>query len=192
MARLRCKSCKKTFELNGTTDIFCPNCNHKLENSYHEWIKTHEDKTFDDYKKRHCHKSHSNSCKIIYDPTIKSRRRRNSNKIYVFSILIAISFCAIIGNPDITSHKKALHKKIFQRAEFEYASPKELTGEEELNISGNSFHHQIENSISVSDYLLFSVTNITWAGKTTPIGYGLFGYVYISDYVRKTTNLSHY
>ena len=56
MAKLKCKNCEKLFELNGIEDINCPYCGVKLKNSYTEWIKKpgHENKTFDDYKKKKC------------------------------------------------------------------------------------------------------------------------------------------
>ncbi|KRB59850.1 hypothetical protein ASD98_01650 [Flavobacterium sp. Root186] len=46
----------------------------------------------------------------------------------------------------------------------------------------------IENSVTRDNYILFSITKITWQGKSKSIGYGLFGNVFLSEKVNKAFN----
>ena len=197
MAKLKCKNCEKLFELNGTEDINCPYCGVKLKNSYTEWIKKpgHENRTFDDYKKKkcypshhhtHCHfeendHSHSDPYKNIYKA--KKAKRLFKKRFYIYGSIILFLMVALFTNPNTDAHKKAFHEKLFGKKEIQVSSST-IIRRDELEDSSwkyKSVIDDVEDDVSVDDFLIFSITKLTWMRKTYPVGFGFWGYVYISD-----------
>lgn len=107
---------------------------------------------------------------------------KNSNEFFI--VLILIIFVAILTNPSTTEHKEAV-KLRFNKNVLQSVSHNDSNGFEQLgrllgtSIAGNF----IENSVSRDNYLVFSITVLTWDGKSKNVGYGLFGNVFISKNV---------
>jgi hypothetical protein len=87
MYYIKCNQCGHENELQSEFQTFCSSCNKPLDNSFAEWKKNNQEKTFDDYKKAVCISSETNESfqKLI--------EKNNSYKKWVWLIVIA----AIIG-----------------------------------------------------------------------------------------------
>jgi len=210
MARLKCKSCEQFFDLNGTLDINCPHCGELLTNSFTEWIKKpgHENRTFEDYKRKKCYPSNSSS-KVITNSHIQTHshnshssshsnpykkiqrsakeKKRFQKRIYIISAIVLIHLIALFTNPNLESHKKAFHEKLFGEKHIDIARATIIEKDEidDPTWRYKSLLVDIEKGISVNDYLIFSVTNLKWSKKNYPIGFGIFGFVFITDEVER-------
>lgn len=104
-------------------------------------------------------------------------------------ILASIIFITgVITNPNLESHKDAFNKKLHGTIQ---KSIKEDLDETDNDVNqagaaigfvmfgGASIDSITENMISSDNYLLFSLTRITWDEKSKIIGLGLFGNVFI-------------
>ena len=201
MAKLKCKSCEKFFELNGSIDLNCPNCGEKLSNSFAEWVKKpgNEHKTFDDYKRKKCYPSHthttlnqptsSHSHSDPYKHVFKANKTKKKfqKRVYIYSSVIVFLMITLFTNPNQDAHKKALHVKLYGISHIEDPSAT-IIGRDDLENEDwryKSLLDGVERNILVDDLLLFSITKLNWQNKTYPIGFGMFGNVYISDQVEK-------
>ncbi|WP_017495592.1 DUF4359 domain-containing protein [Flavobacterium sp. WG21] len=103
-------------------------------------------------------------------------------------ILIAfatIILVAVLTNPSSEEHKQAVKSVINQVVQNSISG--NGSNMEKLGILlGSSLAEKlIENSVTRDNYILFSITTITWQGKSKSIGYGLFGNVFLSEKVNK-------
>lgn len=198
MPRLRCKICEKLFELNGETDINCPHCGKFLKNSFTEWKKKpgHENRTFDDYKRKKCYPSshrdstHSEFNTTNYDKKYKQlyeaseSKKRIQRNVYIWGTVVVVVLVALFTNPQIEKHQKAFHEKIYGKSEI--SVPTTIVGRDDVrdsSIKKASVLLSIENGVTVTDCILFSVTNVSWSNKTYPIGFGFMGFVLITGEV---------
>jgi len=207
MARLKCKNCNQFFNLNGMDDIDCPNCGEKLTNSFTEWRKKkgNENKSFENYKHKKCYPSvpngnssteypskHSHISKS-HDPYKKiyqnqKSKKKSQRRIY---LLIGLSFFILVTmftNPQLETHREAFHQKLKEGSQHStvYLLSNEV---EDSSWKEESFDSRLVREVTVTDFILFSITQFTWAGRIYPVGFGFLGHVYISDYVnhvRKT------
>lgn len=105
--------------------------------------------------------------------------------LIVFATIILI---AVLTNPSSEEHKQAVKSvinQVVQNSISENGSDMEKLG----ILFGSSLAEKlIENSVNRDNYILFSITRITWQGKSKIIGYGLFGNVFLSEKVNKVFN----
>lgn len=102
--------------------------------------------------------------------------------LIVFATIILV---AVLTNPSSEEHKQAVKSvinQVVQNSISENGSNMEKLG----ILFGSSLAEKlIENSVTRDNYILFSITSITWQGKSKSIGYGLFGNVFLSEKVNK-------
>lgn len=105
--------------------------------------------------------------------------------LLIFGLIVLL---AVLTNPSTERHKEAIKIKL-----KEYMQ-KSMT--EKMNDSSNGFEQLgqafgmilgsaiiepiVDNLISTDNYILFSVTKITWDGETKVIGVGVFNNVFIT------------
>lgn len=111
--------------------------------------------------------------------------------LLIFGLILLF---ATLTNPSPERHKEAVKTKF---KEYMQKSMKDSTtvSEDENDkvglafgmIIGNAIIEPIVNSlISTDNYIVFSTTKITWDGKTTVIGIGAFGNVFITKKIDNT------
>ena len=54
MEYLKCNSCGHLNKLKTEYQVFCADCNNKLDNNYSDWKRKHSDKSFEDFKTIEC------------------------------------------------------------------------------------------------------------------------------------------
>ena len=117
--------------------------------------------------------------------TNKNIMKKSNIVLIVFATIILI---AVLTNPSIEEHKQAVKSvinQVVQNSISENGSDMEKLG----ILFGSSLAEKlIENSVTRDNYILFSITKITWQGKSKSIGYGLFGNVFLSEKVNKAFN----
>lgn len=105
--------------------------------------------------------------------------------LIVFAVII---LAALLTNPSSEEHKQAVKSvinQVVQNSISENGSDMEKLG----ILFGSSLAEKlIENSVTRDNYVVFSITKITWQGKSKSIGYGLFGNVFLSEKVNKAFN----
>lgn len=105
--------------------------------------------------------------------------------LIAFATIILIS---VLTNPSIEEHKQAVKSvinQVVQNSISENGSDMEKLG----ILFGSSLAEKlIENSVTRDNYILFSITKITWQGKSKSIGYGVFGNIFLSEKVNKEFN----
>jgi hypothetical protein len=99
--------------------------------------------------------------------------------------LCIIVFIAILTNPNQESHRekvKMIFKNFYQKS-LEENSLDEDGGLAVLgNFLGTSLINTlVDSAISSDNYVLFSLTKLTFEGEETVIGFGIFGNVFLSD-----------
>lgn len=130
--------------------------------------------------------------------TYSTRRNdQKSNNSWRTVIIIAfIGICAVITNPSSDKHKEviktecySLMQKSIKESAEENNSKWESTGQALGMLIGKPIiDNLIENIISSDNYVFFSVTKITLNGKTTTIGIGAFGNVFLASEIDDALN----
>lgn len=90
---LKCNNCGHLDEVKTEYQVFCTNCNNKIENNYADWHKRNPEKTIDEYKQLICISSdeiNSNNTKP------KSKSKSKSLKYWI-GFTIAFIFFTVIG-----------------------------------------------------------------------------------------------
>jgi len=111
--------------------------------------------------------------------------KKGNVALLIFGLIILL---AVLTNPSTERHKEAIKIKL-----KEYMQ-KSMT--ESMNNSSNGFEQLgqafgmilgsaiiepiVDNLISRDNYILFSITKITWDGETKVIGVGVFNNVFIT------------
>lgn len=92
-------------------------------------------------------------------------------------------------NPNQEIHKEKVKVKLNEFYEKEMAKD-DNTSTNQFSQAGKSMgmilaksmiNMVIDNSISSSNYILFSTTDVTWEGKTKTVGIGVLGNVFLSS-----------
>ena len=113
---------------------------------------------------------------------------KKSNIILI--VFATIILMAVLTNPSSEEHKQAVNSvvnQVVQNSISENGSDMEKLG----ILFGSSLAEKlIENSVTRDNYIVFSITKITWQGESKSIGYGLFGNVFLSEKVNKAFNKS--
>ena len=113
-----------------------------------------------------------------------------------FLILLTISLlitCAIATNPSPERHKEAFKNKIYQYLHEPLSetlsNTKTIQDESifalEMLVGNTIYETLVDNLVSSENYILFSLTQISIAGESKIIGYGLFGNVYLDKSLDK-------
>lgn len=104
----------------------------------------------------------------------------------------AFLLIAIFTNPNRDMHKEELKSKFIEsyQKSLEANSTLNNNGFETLgNLLGTSLINTlIENNVSCDNYLLFSITKITYKGESKSIGFGFLGKVFLSGKVDEVLN----
>jgi hypothetical protein len=113
-----------------------------------------------------------------------------------FLILLTISLlviCAIVTNPSPERHKEAFKNKIYQylheSLSEKLSNTKTMQDESifalEMLVGNTIYETLVDNVVSSENYILFSLTQVSIAGESKIIGYGLFGNVYLDKSLDK-------
>lgn len=108
----------------------------------------------------------------------------------IIGVLILI---AILTNPNQDRHKSAIKNKfyaIYQKSLKQNDTGDNNEWEQAGQAIGMAFGNIfidgiIDNLVSTDNYILFSLTKITWDGNSKVVGMGVFGNVFISSQLDK-------
>lgn len=109
------------------------------------------------------------------------------NNQIAIGIFVLIGLVAILTNPKLHDHKEAVKTKISSSLQKNTNSDDETDTSYQLGrsfgnlIGGVLIDQIIDNIVSIDNYVLFSLTKVSWDGETKVIGYGLFGNVFFSS-----------
>lgn len=99
---------------------------------------------------------------------------------------------AAVTNPSKTAHKDEVKSKFTEsyQKSLEMNTTSGNSGFEALgSLLGTSLINTlVENNISCDNYLLFSITKITYKGESKSIGFGFLGNVFLSGKVDEVLN----
>jgi hypothetical protein len=102
--------------------------------------------------------------------------------IIIFVVIILI---AIITNPSTEEHKQAVKHEVNQLVQNSVSESKSDIESLGVLLGSSLAEKLVENSITRDNYILFSITKISWKGESRNIGYGLFGNVFLSEKVKE-------
>lgn len=114
----------------------------------------------------------------------------------IILIILLISLVAVLTNPNQDRHKEVVKNKInlyLQKSMKEGNADTNNEGEKSGQAIGMMLgvvlvNQIIDNLVSTDNYVLFSMTKITWDGKTKVIGIGAFGNVYLTGKLDDSLN----
>lgn len=108
-----------------------------------------------------------------------------------------ILLIAVITNPSQERHKEVLRAKLnasmqntFKSHQSEESGWGEAGNAIGLMMGGAMIQSLVDNMVSTDNYLVFSVTKITFEGKSRMVGVGAFGNVFLTSQLDKELNLS--
>jgi hypothetical protein len=103
---------------------------------------------------------------------------------WIIIALIVFLFVAVLTNPSLEEHKQAVKTVVNQKIQSSLYNKGADNFEMVGSLLGGSLASKlIDDAITKDNYLLFSVTKITWDGESKSIGYGVFGNVFLSQKV---------
>jgi hypothetical protein len=102
-------------------------------------------------------------------------------KYVLVAVLVFLTLLAVITNPDQDRHKEVIKKNILEylQQSMDHSDNEwEQTGQALGMILGGAIVDKIiDNLVTTDNYVLFSISKITWNGETKVIGIGAFGNV---------------
>ena len=122
-----------------------------------------------------------------YTHGTNERVKRKKKSPIIWIVAFAFILVAILTNPGESKHKEAVKGRVntymqqylsnsFNGDDSEWDAAGKSLG---LLLGGEIINKMIETVVSSDNYLLFSMTKITWAGESKTIGFGAFGHVFI-------------
>lgn len=111
--------------------------------------------------------------------------KKSNWAIIIFGVIVLI---AVFTNPSTEEHKQAVKSvvnQIVQNSVSENASDMENLG---ILLGSSLAEKLVENSVTRDNYILFSITKISWKSESRNIGYGVFGNVFLSEKVKEAFN----
>lgn len=110
-------------------------------------------------------------------------------KTLTLTTVFLIVIIAVLTNPSKETHVEVLRTKfniLMQQSLVEKSNKSDSENEDigkalGLMIGGAFVDGMLNNIVSVDNYVLFSITKITWDGETKKIGIGAFGNVFLSE-----------
>ena len=106
-------------------------------------------------------------------------------------ICTAIILIAVITNPSTEEHKQAVKSEVNQLVQNSVSESKSDMESIGVLLGSSLAEKLVENSITRDNYILFSLTEISWKGESRNIGYGVFGNVFLSEKVKEAFNKSN-
>ena len=113
------------------------------------------------------------------------------NNQITIGIIILIGFVAILTNPKLQDHKEAVKTKISALIQKNSNLEEEKDTAYDLGMSfgkllgGVLIDNIVDTIVSTDNYVLFSLTKVTWDSETKVIGLGLFGNVFFSPEINE-------
>lgn len=108
-------------------------------------------------------------------------------------ILILLIGVAVYTNPNQSQHREAVKAKI--KSHLQKSVEENTSGLDNLLggmaqsfgmlVGGAVVDGLVSNLINTENYVVFSVTKLSWEGKTHRIGIGIFGNVFLSKKIDK-------
>lgn len=111
--------------------------------------------------------------------------KKSKRIIIIFTVIILI---AVFTNPNIEEHKHAVKSVVNQVVQNSISENESDIGNLGVLFGSSLVENLIENSVTRDNYILFSITQITWKGESKSIGYGLFGNVFLSEKAKNAFN----
>lgn len=106
--------------------------------------------------------------------------------LFAFATILLV---AIFTNPSQEEHKEKVKETFtayYQKSLKENQADSENAFAALGSLLGNTLiNSMIENAITRDNYIIFSLTKITYEGEEKSIGYGIFGNVFLSEKVEK-------
>jgi len=108
------------------------------------------------------------------------------NNQITIGIIILIGLVAILTNPKLQDHKEAVKTKISASIQKNANLEEEKDAAYDLGMSfgkllgGVLIDNIVDTIVSTDNYVLFSLTKVTWDSETKVIGLGLFGNIFFS------------
>jgi len=121
-------------------------------------------------------------------------------KYYVIIAFCLFGFIAALTNPGTEKHKEEVKLKMNAFVEKE-VTEKNDNQNEKWSRAGNTMgtilaksmiNIMVDNIVSSSDYIFFSITNISLEGKTKAIGIGVLGNIFLSEKIDEAMNQDKY
>lgn len=105
---------------------------------------------------------------------------------------VTILLIAIFTNPSQEEHKEKVKETFtayYQKSLKENQADSENAFAALGSLLGNTLINSlIENAITRDNYVIFSLTKITYEGEEKSIGYGVFGNVFLSEKIEVALN----
>ncbi|MBP1631020.1 MAG: hypothetical protein H6Q15_1913 [Bacteroidetes bacterium] len=106
-------------------------------------------------------------------------------KNIVITIVLVIVLIAIFTNPSIEDHKEAVKIKFNANLQKKLNLEDGIVQAFSMMIGGVVLDGFVDNMVSSENYILFSITKITWDKDVKVVGIGAFGNVFISNKIDK-------
>lgn len=111
-----------------------------------------------------------------------------TKQILLFAFVI-ILLIAIFTNPSQEEHKEKVKETFtayYQKSLKENQTDSKNAFSALGSLLGNSLiNAMIENAITRNNYVVFSLTKVTYEGEEKLIGYGVFGNVFLSEKIEE-------
>lgn len=163
--------------------------------SLKDWCSKNPGKTINDYYKIYgnvvsepsnvaeSYNSSSHNYGLNESPSTKLKSKSNN---WILILLAFILLIAFFSNPKSEEHKEYFRMKLSGIVE-------ELLAEKSDNafvlgfgkMLGDEVIKEFLKSISIDNYLFFSLTKMNWASESKIVGFGIFGRVYITNEINK-------
>lgn len=107
-------------------------------------------------------------------------------------VISSILIIAVFTNPTLEEHKNKV-KEVFTAFYQKSLKESEIDSENGFaalgSLLGNTMINNLVNSaITRDNYIVFSITKVTYEGEEKAIGYGIFGNVFLSEKVENELN----
>ncbi|MFC4739033.1 DUF4359 domain-containing protein [Flavobacterium ponti] len=114
-----------------------------------------------------------------------------NNQIGIIAVVLVL-LVAIFTNPSQTEHKEKI-KETFTNYYQKSLDENKIDSENNFaalgSLLGETLINQIiEKAVTRENYVIFSITKITFKGEKKSIGYGIFGNVFLSKKIEDTLN----
>ena len=114
----------------------------------------------------------------------------------IIIIIVLIGLVAVLTNPNQDRHKEVVKNKInlylqksMKEGNADTDNDEEKSGQAIGMMLGVVLVNQIiDNLVSTDNYVLFSMTKVTWDGQTKVIGIGAFSNIYLTDKLDNALN----
>ncbi|NUY79669.1 DUF4359 domain-containing protein [Flavobacterium sp. MAH-1] len=112
---------------------------------------------------------------------------------------VLLLLIAAITNPDLQVHKETVRTTLKAYLDQQMADSNAQTADNEWSKAGQGFGNLlasalidrlVDGAVTSENYVLFSLTKVTWEGQEKNIGFGAFGNVWLSKNLKDLQNES--